>query len=263
LKLLPSPRVALLAACLFAWVPALPGRAQTSVSAPQPASTSARITGWPSAAHDNMIFAHVLTNEFEGRASGSGAVFRWDGEGWIGSDMNRLWVKSEGFSNHGTVSDGDHEFLYDHPIPHMRYFDAQAGVRADIDSAPTRVWAAFGMEGLAPFGFDFEPTFYISNGGHLAGRIEGSYDLYLTQRWVLQPQAELNFYSKDDPKRDIGSGFSDIDAGIRLHYQISRKFTPYVGWTYAGKYGDSARYTRQAGESVDSSSFVFGLRLWY
>jgi copper resistance protein B len=50
--------------------------------------------------------------------------------------MNRLWLKSEGFAGDGAVSDGDQEALYDRPIPHMRYFDAQAGVRVDLDSAP-------------------------------------------------------------------------------------------------------------------------------
>ena len=50
---------------------------------------------------------------------------RWDGEGWIGTDTNRLWLKSEGFSNNSTVSDGDHEAPYGRSIPHMRYFDAQ------------------------------------------------------------------------------------------------------------------------------------------
>ena len=33
-----------------------------------------------------------------------------------------------------TLNDGDYEALYDRPIPNMRYFDAQVGVRADLDS---------------------------------------------------------------------------------------------------------------------------------
>ena len=177
--------------------------------------------------------------------------------------MNRLWVKSEGFAGNSGVSDGDHEALYDRPIPRMRYFDAQAGVRADIDSDPARVWAAAGIEGLAPYFFDFEPTFYIGDGGRMAGRINGSWDLFVTQRWIVQPQAELNFYSKDDPVRKIGSGFSDIDAGVRLRYEVNRKFNPYIGWACNCNYNGSARYIRQAGEATRSSSFVFGLRLWH
>lgn len=218
---------------------------------------------WPPAVNDNMVFKHAVLNEFEGRLSGSTNQFRWDGEGWIGTDMNRLWIKSEGIAESGEVSDGDHEALYDRPIPRIRYFDAQAGIRADADSGPTRLWAAFGAEGLAPYFFNFEPTFYLSDGGHLAGRINGSWDLVVTQRWVLQPQAELNLYSKGDPKRQIGSGFSAIDAGVRLRYEISRKFGPYIGWVYDGRYGDTALYTRRSGGMTHNSTFVFGLRAWY
>jgi copper resistance protein B len=193
---------------------------------------------------DSHIFSHILLDQFEGRTNGSDHELRWDGEAWIGTDMNRLRLKSEGISNNSTVSDGDHEALYERPIPHTRYFDAQVGVRADLDSGPSRTWAAIGIEGLAPYYFEFAPTLYIRDGGHVAGRITGSYDLLLTQRWIVQPQAELNFYSKDDPSRGLGSGLSELDTGIRLRYEISRKFAPYIGFAYNGKYGGTATYSR-------------------
>jgi copper resistance protein B len=212
---------------------------------------------------EDRIFVHAMLDQFEGRTNSQSTAFRWDGEAWAGTDMNRLWIKSEGTIDKGAMSDGDHEALYDRPIPHMRYFDAQAGLRADLDSGPTRLWAAFGIEGLSPYSFEIAPALYISDGGHIGGKIEGSKDLLITQRLILQPQAELNFYSKDDPGRKLGSGLSDIDSGIRLRYEITRKFAPYVGYVYSGEYGDSATYARQSGEPTSSSTFVFGLRLWH
>ena len=212
---------------------------------------------------DRTVFFHVLLDQFEDRTTGSNNELRWDGEAWIGTDMNRLWLKSEGFSTNSAVSDGDHEALYDRPIPHMRYFDAQAGVRADLDSGPHRAWAALGIEGLAPDFFRFAPTLYIRDGGRVAARVSGSYDLFLSQRWVLQPEAEVNFYSEDDQARNVGSGLSDLDTGVRLRYEISRKVAPYVGFAYNRKYGNSARYARKAGETASDPRFVFGLRLWY
>ena len=212
---------------------------------------------------DNSVFEHVLFDQFEGRTNGPDSEFRWDGEAWAGTDMSKLWLKSEGFANSGTVSDGDHEALYDRPIPRMRYFDAQAGVRADLDSGPERVWGSVGIEGLAPHFFEFEPTFYFRDGGHLAARVQGSYDLLLTQRLIAQPELEMNFYSKQDRARGIGTGLSDIDTGIRLRYEFSRKFAPYIGFAYDGTYGSTGNFTRQAGESVANPRFVFGVRLWY
>jgi copper resistance protein B len=212
---------------------------------------------------ENSVLAHARLDQFEGRASRSEREFRWDGEGWIGTDMNKLWVKSEGFSDNSTVNDGDQEALYDRPMPRLRYFDAQVGVRADLDSGPHRAWAALGIEGLAPGYFEVAPTLYIRGGGNVAGRVVSSYDLLLTQRWIAQPEAELNFYSKNDPGRQIGSGLSDLDAGLRLRYEVSRKFAPYIGFAYNGKYGNTASYSRQAAETTNGTQFVFGLRIWY
>jgi copper resistance protein B len=212
---------------------------------------------------DSQMFKHVLLDQFEERTNGPDNELRWDGEAWAGTDMNRLWLKSEGFANTGGVTDGDHEALYDRPIPRMKYFDAQVGVRADLDSGPGRAWAAIGIEGLAPYYFEFAPTLYIRNDGHVAGRITGSYDMLLTQRWIVQPEAELNLYSKDDPARGIGSGFSELDTGVRLRYEISRKFAPYIGFAYNGKYGNTAGYARRAGETTSDPRFEFGVRLWY
>ncbi|ACO32952.1 MULTISPECIES: copper resistance protein B [Acidobacterium] len=228
---------------------------------------SGKVTAMIPGAKDSMgghdIFTHVLFDQFEGRTNGPDNAFRWDGQIWSGTDFNKLWIKTEGTAQNGLISDGDDEFLYDRPIPRLRYLDAQAGLRADLDSGPTRTWAALGVEGLAPYGFDLEPTLYWRNGGHLAGRINAAYEFLLTQRLILEPQAELNFYSKDDPARHIGSGFSDLDGGLRLRYEIRRKFAPYVGFAYSGKFGNSARYAMQSGESTRDPRFVFGIRMWY
>jgi copper resistance protein B len=212
---------------------------------------------------NHQWFAHWLFDQLEDRTDGTDHAFRWDGEGWVGTDMNKLWVKSEGSVSGGVVSDGDQEFLYDHPIPHMRYFDAQVGVREDLDSGPSRTWAAIGMEGLAPYFFEFAPTLYIGKGGDVAGRINASYELMFTQRLIAEPEVEMNFYSQDDSARGVGSGLSEIDTGMRLRYEFSRKFAPYIGFVYNGKYGDTAAFARQDGESTSDPSFVFGVRAWY
>jgi copper resistance protein B len=209
------------------------------------------------------VVSHLLFTQLEDRTDGRDNELRWEGETWIGTDMNRLWIKSEGVFQDGSMSDGDHEVLYDRPIPRVRYFDAQAGVRADLDSGPHRFWSAIGIEGLAPNFFEFEPTVYFRDEGHIAGKVEASYDLRITQRLVAQPQLELNFYSKRDPARGLGTGLADLDTAIRLRYEIRRKLAPYVGFAYTDQYGSTAGYSRRAGEAVANPRFVFGLRTWY
>jgi copper resistance protein B len=73
----------------------------------------------------------------------------------------------------------------------------------------------------------------------------------------------MNFYSKDDPARDVGSGLADIDAGVRLRYEITRKVAPYVGVTYVGKVGGTAGFARASGHATDEVRFTFGLRTWF
>lgn len=212
---------------------------------------------------DNKIFTHILFDQLEGRTNGSDNQLRWDGQAWVGTDMNRLWLKSEGFAGKKNVSDGDLEALYDRPIPRMRYFDGQVGVREDLDSGPRRTWGAVGIEGLVPNFYEFEPTFYFRDGGNVAGRVTALYNLLLTQRLIAQPELEVNFYNKDDIARRIGSGLSDLDTGLRLRYEFSRKVAPYVGFAYTGKFGNTASYARKAGEAVSDPRFIFGLRVWY
>jgi copper resistance protein B len=213
--------------------------------------------------NDNSIFAHVMFNQLEGRFGGSrGGDFRWDGQGWIGMDYDKLWIKSEGFVRaSGTVDDGRHEFLYDRAI--STYWDLQAGLRADLDSRPSREWAAFGVQGLAPLFFDLEATAYVSDQGHFAGRVQASYDLLITNRLILQPEAELNVYSKADPARLVGAGFSDLDTGLRLRYEFDRKFSPYIGVALESKFGQTADFARKAGESTSGVRFLLGVRTWF
>jgi copper resistance protein B len=208
---------------------------------------------------DEHVFYHAVLDEFEGRFGRDGS-FRWEGEAWAGTDMNRIYLRSEGEVTDGKVEDGQQELLYARPI--STYFNLQAGVRYDLDSAPGRGWAAFGVEGLAPLFFHVAATGYASDEGHFAAKLEGSYDLLLTQTLILQPQAEMNFYSKDDPARRIGSGLSDIDLGLRLRYEFSRKFAPYIGVTYENKFGGTADFARAAGEHPSDLRLTVGVRAW-
>ncbi len=253
---------------ILALAAALAGLA-TAAAAQTPAATNqpAAMPGMPpdggvQPVHDQEIFAHGMFSQLEGRTSGSDTEFRWEGQGWVGTDYDRLWIKSEGtLQGNGTLDDGQHQFLYSRAI--TTYFDLQGGLRSDIDSRPARNWGAFGIQGLAPYFFDLELTGYASNEDHLAAKLEASNDLLLTQRLILQPQLEVNLYSKADPVRMVGAGFSDIDTGLRLRYEIDRKFAPYLGIVYEGKFGQTASLARRAGESTGDVRFVFGLRLWF
>ena len=238
---------------------AVPATAQTPAVSTEPAPRME--AGAMPPVMDQGIFAHAVFNQLEGRWNGSNTEFRWQGQGWAGTDYDKLWIKSEGTVSQGAVDDGQQQFLYSRAI--SSYFDVQGGLRSDIDSRPTRNWGALGIQGLAPYFFDLEVTGFVSGQGHLAAKLEASYDLLITQRLILQPQIELNVYSKSDPARLVGAGFSDIDTGLRLRYEFSRKFAPYIGVVYQGKFGQTANFARATGERTSDMRFAFGVRLWF
>lgn len=209
-----------------------------------------------------MTAYSVLFNLAEYRIQGGKDAYRWEGEGWIGGDINRFVVKTEG---EGVVRQGveagEVRALYSRAID--PWFNLQAGVRHDFEPGPPRTYATIGIEGIAPYWFKVEGALFLSDKGDLLGRLEGYYDERITQRLILQPRIEFNFAAQDVPANGIGSGLSEAELGLRLRYEIRREFAPYVGVSWEGKLGDSARFARAAGDRVRATSLVFGVRTWF
>jgi copper resistance protein B len=209
---------------------------------------------------DTASLGKLLLDEFEWqRVDGHGAL-GWDVQAWYGGDYDKLWLKAEG-ERLGGEGEGSTELLWDRVI--ARWWDVQAGVRHDFGGGASRTWAAFGVQGLAPYWFEVEATLYVGEEGRSAARLVGEYELLLTQRWVLQPKIELNLYGKEDPGNRIGSGLADADVGVRLRYEIRREFAPYVGVVWSRKFGGSADFARNEGEDVSDMQFVAGVRVWF
>lgn len=205
-----------------------------------------------------MVFANVL--EYQARSRG-GDGYRWDGEARYGGDINRLVLKSEGEgARQKGLESAEVQALYSRAIG--PYFDVQAGVRQDFEPRD-RTYATVGVEGLAPRWFEVEGALFLSTKGEVLGRLEGTYDLRLTQRLILQPRAELNFAAQDTRETRTGSGLSNAELGLRLRYEIVREFAPYIGISYERKFGKTADYARAERESPEATAFVVGLRTWF
>ena len=211
---------------------------------------------------DQESFGSVLVDRLERAYSrDSGNWTAYDLQAWYGGDFNRAVLKAEGQASRGRLHDARTELLWGHAI--ASYWDLQTGVRHDSGGGPDRNWMALGVQGLAPYWFGVEATAYVGDQGRSALRLASSYELLLTQRWVLQPRAEVNMYGKDDPERKLGSGLSDATAGLRLRYEFSRQFGPYVGVEWSGRFGRTADLARMAGERTSTTNVVAGLHFWF
>jgi len=211
--------------------------------------------------HDSALNHYLLAEKLEWQDADDGSTLAWDISGWIGGDIDRLWLRSEGERTNGRTEDAQVQALWGHAI--SPWWDVVSGVRQDFKPGAPQTWAALGVQGMALYNFETEATAFIGEGGQAAARLEGDYDILLTNRLILQPTAELNFYSKNDPQRGIGSGLSNTEAGLRLRYEIRREFAPYIGVTWNRTYGKTADYAKDDGEDRSEARLVLGVRLWF
>lgn len=190
-----------------------------------------------------------------------GVSTAYDLQAWYGRDYDRIALKAEGDYAEGTLHEARTELLWSHAV--AGYWDAQLGLRHDSGTGPSRTWLAAGIQGLAPYWFEVDATAYVDGDGRTALRLAADYELLLTQRLVLQPRAEAAFYGKSDTAHGLGSGLADAVVGLRLRYEPSRRFAPYLGVEWAGKYGETADLARAAGAATDETRWVAGLRFWF
>ncbi|WP_183131172.1 copper resistance protein B [Pseudomonas syringae] len=211
--------------------------------------------------HDSAINSYFLADKLEWQDANDGSALAWDLSGWIGGDIDRLLLRSEGERTNGKTEEAEIQALWGHSI--SPWWDVVAGARQDFKPGAPQTWAAFGLQGQAISDLDIEATAFIGEAGQTAARLEADYDLQLTSNVVLQPTAELNFYGKNDPQRGNGSGLSTSEFGLRLRYEIIPQFAPYIGVSWDRSYGKTADYAREDDEDTQDARLVVGVRMWF
>jgi copper resistance protein B len=83
----------------------------------------------------------------------------------------------------------------------------------------------------------------------------------ITQRWILEPRLELDWYGQDEPALGLASGLARSEGGLRLRYEIRREVAPYVGIAQERRIGGSAELVRANGGDPTDTRFVAGVRL--
>lgn len=212
--------------------------------------------------HGEQWYGSVLFDELEYRLQDDRDAFAWDGQAWYGGDYNKVWLETEGVQLRSEeLEEAEVQLLYSRLLGY--FWDLQAGVRYDFRPDPSRGYAVLGLQGLAPGFFELDLKGFVSDEGELSARFEAEYDLRITQRLVLQPKFEVELSAEDVSERGIGRGISTIEPGVRLRYEFTRKFAPYIGVSWERALGETADLAREEGEDVENLSYLVGLRLWF
>ena len=229
-----------------------------------PVTDADRLAAFPPAhghaAHDRRIESYWLADRLEWQDTEEGSL-GWEGLAWIGGDVNRVWLRTEGEAADGDVEAANAELLYGRAI--SRWWDAVVGARHDFGAGPSRTYAAFGFQGLAPYKFEVEATAFVGSGSRGGATVDAEYETLFTNRLILQWQGEANFYVRDDREIGVGSGLSTLELGARLRYEFNRHFAPYIGIEHDRAFGETADLREEDGEATRDTYLVAGVRFWF
>ena len=222
--------------------------------------TSSLVTPSLAAMGDDPILGKVIFDKLETSDASGSAPFNWELDAWVGQDLNKVWLKSEG-ERIDRENEQSNELLFSRAI--SPFWDIQFGFRRDRSDGVNRDFLKIGAQGLAPYLFDTSTSILIGENDQIGLDAQFEYELMLTQRWVLTPEIELDFWSENDPEIGIGSGLSTAEISLRLSYAIQREFAPYIGLSWSKQYGKTADFARIEGEDSSSAQFVVGVRAWF
>jgi len=180
----------------------------------------------------------------------------WEGSFYMGYDLDKLYLYSEGEATSNGLETSQNELVYSRAI--APFWDAQIGLAYDKNEDTSKTWGEIAISGLAPYYFETRASLLINGDGNVGLRLDAEYEALLTQKLILTPSLEADFYTKNDAEMSLGSGLSSLEAGLRLRYEFIREFAPYIGVTWEKTFGNTRDYN-----PVDETNLMVGVRFWF
>ncbi len=213
------------------------------------------------AMEDDPLIVFFGADQFEWRDADEGDLLGVEVDVWMGYDLQKLWFKLEVEATSDDTEGAELQLLYSRAIDPN--WDLQLGLRRDFEPRPERDWFALGFAGLAPYWINVDAALFADDDGQINLRVEAEYEAMLTQRWVLVPEIELNWFSDDDDELAIGAGITGLEVGLRLRYEFRREFAPYVGAHHERLFGETRDLAEAAGAESDDTQIVAGVHFWF
>ncbi|MDG1701767.1 MAG: copper resistance protein B [Opitutae bacterium] len=191
-----------------------------------------------------------------GTDDGAG-IAHWDFDGWIGTDENKLKLKSKGERENGVTNQAEFWATYSHKID--TFWDVQIGIRQDTQP-DLLTYGVIGLEGLAPYFFETESHLFVSEDGDVSVRIRHEKEFLISQKLIAQPYVEANLFAQDVPELEVGSGLSNAEFGLQTRYEFTRSFAPYIDVKYERKFGDTSSIAKNNSEAKDAVVGTIGVK---
>tara|TARA_R110002096_G_C14637306_1_gene725288 strand:+ start:303 stop:980 length:678 start_codon:yes stop_codon:yes gene_type:complete len=209
------------------------------------------------AAAEEMLFGAVEAHRLEWQFDKEQLFF--DIEGNYGSDEHQFVTKLEGEKPDSRDTEYSAQFLYSKPV--SPFFDLLLGVEVLGEGSEATAGIAAGFEGMAPYRIELDAHATLTENGDVLVHGEFEREFLLTQKLVLVPRIDVSAALTDVD--GIDAGFTELSVDLRAHYEITRKFAPYVGLSWQRVFGDRARLLEAAGESNNDVVALLGASFWF
>jgi copper resistance protein B len=225
----------------------------------RPASTTLLLlllqAGTVSAQHEHEhepYYGYTQAERMEYREAAESLL--WDLQGRYGGDYRKLAWKTEGYHADREDDEAELQLLYEQAW--TAWFDLQFGIRYADTAGGSTGYGVAGTQGLLPYRIESDLALFLSEDGDFSGRAEFEKDFLLSERLVLQPRAEFAIAFQDVPGLDVEAGLTRLSLGLRLRYELTRKFAPYLGVAWERKNHDLQ-------DDDELTTAVAGIRFWF
>lgn len=179
-----------------------------------------------------------------------------EGVAWYGSDSQRLrltWdIEHNQQDSHQNIS-----LAWQKPLDSFWNYEWGVAYQAE------QTWLKVNINGLMPYKFEVDGSLLLDEQGHSMLILEGDYDLRFTQRLVLQPSLKTTLNGKEHAQHQQGSGLAELQTGLRLRYDVTRRFAPYLGIQQHDFLGKTADLRAQQGQTNHETTWLAGVRWWF
>ena len=203
----------------------------------------------------DILRANTMINTLEYQFNEEKAL-SWDAFAYIGYDINKLYIYSEGEKAKDSSAKSENQLVYSRAI--LPFWDVQIGVDYDKTPNTNKTWGVIALQGLAPYFFETRAVLLLADDGNIGFRFDAEYEALITQKLILTPSFAFDAYTQDSQELGLGSGLSNVTLGARLRYAFVREFAPYVGVEWSKNFG-----TTNTIAPLDEVYLNAGVRFWF
>ncbi|MBA4503076.1 copper resistance protein B [Marinobacterium marinum] len=211
--------------------------------------------------NDDPILTKLDVKQLEGAYRDGDARLVWNAEGWLGTDLHKLVLTSEGSRLAGRSEDQELRLFYRRAI--APYWDLELGWHHEPLAEKRDDRALLGLSGTAPWFIETDLNLLAGPGSDLSAELSLEREIRLTRQWVLSPEIGLTAHNFTNQDEHQGSGLADLDLELRLAWEVRPDLAPYVGVSWERKLGDSADMARASGHDVERTYWRMGVSFWF